>query len=90
MKVKECKRVTLRQLCLFSDPILVPIRVQLLCRQHILREIRANITSHVSTQLGVATISHLATLLFKTHFFFMFLLGNYLKMLFLNNASIRK
>lgn len=28
------------------DPILVPIRVQLLYRQHILREIRANITSH--------------------------------------------
>lgn len=90
MKVKECKRVTLRQLCLFSDPILVPIRVQLLYRQHILREIRANITSHVSTQLDVATISHLTTLLFKTHFFFMFLLGNYLKMLFLNNTSIRK
>lgn len=41
-------------------------------------------------KLDVATISHLATLLFKTHFFFMFLLGNYLKMLFLNKASIRK
>lgn len=31
-----------------SEPLLVPIRVQLLYRQHILREIRANITSHVS------------------------------------------
>uniref|UniRef100_A0A3Q1BBW4 Chordin n=1 Tax=Amphiprion ocellaris TaxID=80972 RepID=A0A3Q1BBW4_AMPOC len=29
-----------------KDPLLVPIRVQLVYRQHILREIRANITSH--------------------------------------------
>uniref|UniRef100_A0A3Q0RUK2 Chordin n=1 Tax=Amphilophus citrinellus TaxID=61819 RepID=A0A3Q0RUK2_AMPCI len=29
-----------------KDPVLVPIRVQLLYRQHVLREIRANITSH--------------------------------------------
>ncbi|XP_034722598.1 chordin [Etheostoma cragini] len=29
-----------------KEPILVPIRVQLVYRQHILREIRANITSH--------------------------------------------
>uniref|UniRef100_A0A3Q3FU86 Chordin n=1 Tax=Labrus bergylta TaxID=56723 RepID=A0A3Q3FU86_9LABR len=29
-----------------SEPLLVPIRVQLVYRQHVLREIRANITSH--------------------------------------------
>lgn len=28
--------------------MLVPIRVQLVYRQHVLREVRANITSHVS------------------------------------------
>ena len=33
-----------------SDPPLVPIKVQLLYRQHVLREIRANITAHVRTQ----------------------------------------
>ncbi|KAK1899935.1 Chordin [Dissostichus eleginoides] len=29
-----------------TEPVLVPIRVQLVYRQHVLREIRANITSH--------------------------------------------
>lgn len=33
---------------LSSEPLLVPLRVQLMYRQHILREIRANVTSHVS------------------------------------------
>ncbi|KAA8593730.1 chordin [Etheostoma spectabile] len=32
-----------------KEPILVPIRVQLVYRQHILREIRVNITSHKQT-----------------------------------------
>lgn len=34
---------------LSSEPLVVPIRVQLVYRQHVLREILANITSHVST-----------------------------------------
>lgn len=33
---------------LSAEPHVVPIRVQLVYRQHILREIQANITSHVS------------------------------------------
>lgn len=33
---------------LSTEPHVVPIRVQLVYRQHILREIQANITSHVS------------------------------------------
>lgn len=35
-------------LSLSSEPFVVPIRVELVYRQHILREILANITSHVS------------------------------------------
>lgn len=35
-------------LSLSSEPLVVPIRVELMYRQHILREILANITSHVS------------------------------------------
>lgn len=35
-----------------AEPHVVPIRVQLVYRQHILREIRANITSHVSKDAG--------------------------------------
>lgn len=33
---------------LSSEPFVVPIRVELVYRQHILREILANVTSHVS------------------------------------------
>lgn len=35
-----------------AEPHVVPIRVQLVYRQHVLREIRANITSHVSKDAG--------------------------------------
>ncbi|XP_010767507.1 chordin [Notothenia coriiceps] len=44
----EVEGKIIKHRALFAEPVLVPIRVQLVYRQHVLREIRANITSHVS------------------------------------------